>query len=145
METQITYNMETKFKSLSLFQSKELFNTENQCQSYLADLKWKDGYSCPICSPSKFCKVIKPLDRQCTRCSHLESLTAGTLFYKIKFSLIKAFWIVYFVSTNKKGMASTEMSLTLELRQKTCWLFKQKAMQAMESNNSHPLKWKVEV
>ena len=37
------------------------------------------------------------------------------------------------------------MSRKLQLRQKTCWLFKQKVMQAMASSDQHPLEGKVEV
>ena len=137
--------MESKFKSLSVFEFQSKFPDIQSCSKYLAELKWKDGYKCPICSNLKYCKGIKDFDRQCTKCCHLESPTAGTLFHKVKFSLQKAFWIVYFISTNKKGMASTELSRKLQLRQKTCWLFKQKVMQAMESSNIHPLLGQVEL
>ena len=46
--------------------------------------------------------------------------------------------IIYLVSTNKKGISSCELSRKLQLRQKTCWLFKQKLMKAtkQESNLS---------
>jgi len=42
-------------------------------------------------------------------------------------------------------MASTELSRKLELRQKTCWLFKQKVMAAMKSSGNHPLEGNVDV
>lgn len=137
--------METKFKSLSIFAFQSKFPDAESCYKYLSELKWKNGYTCPACSNNKYCKGIRKYDRQCTRCCHLESPTAGTLFHKVKFSILKAFWIVYYVSTNKKGIASTELSRKLQLRQKTCWLFKQKVMQAMESSDRHPLEGKVEV
>ena len=137
--------METKFKSLSVFAFQSKFPNEQSCYRYLSELKWGAGYCCPICNNHKFCKGIKEYDRQCTRCSHLESPTAGTLFHKMKFSILKAFWIIYYVSTNKKGIATTELSRKLQLRQKTCWLFKQKVMQAMESSNRHPLEGNVEI
>jgi hypothetical protein len=70
---------------------------------------------------------------------------AGTLFHKVKFDLLKAFYIVYFVSTNKKGITSTELSRKLNLRQKTCWGFKRKVMKAMESSENHPIEGDVEV
>lgn len=59
--------------------------------------------------------------------------------------IYKAFYIVYFVSTNKKGISSTELSRKLGLRQKTCWLFKQKVMQAMKSSGNNKMKGKIEV
>ena len=83
--------------------------------------------------------------RQCTRCKYTESPTSGTLFHKVKFPLLKAFYIVYFVSTSKKGISSTELSRKLELRQKTCWYFKRKVMKAMESSGQYPLEGNVDV
>jgi hypothetical protein len=38
-----------------------------------------------------------------------------------------AFYIIYYLATTKNGISSTELSRKLALRQKTCWLFKQKA------------------
>ncbi|MBK6371989.1 MAG: IS1595 family transposase [Saprospiraceae bacterium] len=137
--------METKFKSLSVFAFQTKFPSEQSCYKYLSELKWSAGYQCPKCDNLKYCKGINEFDRQCTKCSHLESPTAGTLFHKMKFSILKAFWIIYYISTNKKGIASTELSRKLQLRQKTCWLFKQKAMQAMESSDRHPLEGNVEI
>ncbi len=137
--------MEARFKSLSIFEFQSKFVDDDSCYAYLADLKWKDGYQCPKCKNTKYCKGVDKYERQCTKCAYLESPTAGTLFHKVKFSILKAFWIIYYVSTSKKGIASTELSRKLELRQKTCWLFKQKVMQAMASSGNNPLLGKVEV
>lgn len=137
--------MEAKFKSLSVFEFQERFPDEESCMKYLADLKWSKGYRCKKCGHQRWCRGQKPYDRKCSRCNHHESPTAGTLFHKVKFPLLKAFWIVYYVSTSKKGISSTELSRKLQLRQKTCWLFKQKVMQAMKSSGKHPLQGQVEV
>lgn len=67
------------------------------------------------------------------------------MFHEVKFSSLKAFWIVYHLSSNKKGMSSTELSRKLELRQTTCWLFKRKVMAAMKSSGHYPLEGTVEV
>jgi hypothetical protein len=137
--------MEARFKSLSIFEFQAKFPDEDSCLSHLAELKWKDGYECPKCKNKKYCKGVDKYERQCTKCAYLESPTAGTLFHKVKFSILKAFWIIYYLSTSKKGIASTELSRKLELRQKTCWLFKQKVMKAMESSGQNPMIGKVEV
>ena len=113
--------MQKKYKSLSIFEFQKRFPDEESSLKYLANIKWANGYSC----------------RKCNICDHPESPTSGTLFHKVKFSLLRAFYIVYYVSTNKKGIASTELSRKLELRQKTCWSFKRKVMKAMESDGDH--------
>jgi transposase-like protein len=137
--------MESKNKSLSLFEFQQRFATDNQCLAYLSAEKWKDGYRCPKCGHTHYCAGKALYSRQCTRCKHTDSPTAGTLFHKVKFSLLKAFYIVYFVSTNKNGISSTELSRKLELRQKTCWLFKRKVMAAMKSSGKYPLSGNVDV
>jgi transposase-like protein len=132
-------------KDLSLFDFQQKFPTERACLQYLSELKWKEGYKCKKCSHTRYCKGVKEFDRQCTKCRYLESPTAGTLFHKVKFSLLKSFYIVYFISTNKKGITSTELGRKLNLKQKVCWLFKQKVMKAMESSGNFPLEGIVDV
>jgi transposase-like protein len=137
--------MELRFKSLSLFEFRERYPDSDSCLSHLADLKWADGFKCLKCGHTKHCTGGMPYSRQCTSCRYDESPTANTLFHKIKFDPLKAFYIVYFVSTNKKGITSTELARKLGLRQKTCWAFKRKVMKAMKSSGNHPITGTAEV
>jgi len=135
--------MEVKFKSLSIFEFQERFPDEDSCYQYLADLKWPNGYVCKKCGNEYYSKGRNKHDRQCTRCHYSESPTAGTLFHHIKFPLLKAFWIVYYMATSKKGISSTELSRKLSLRQKTVWYFQRKVREAMKSSGNHPLDGEV--
>ncbi len=137
--------MESKFKSLSIFEFQEMFPDEESCLQYLSDLKWSDGYKCKKCGHTHYCQGNRKYDRQCTRCNYKESPTSGTLFHKVKFSLLKAFWIIYYMSTSKKGISSTELSRKLQLRQKTAWLFQRKVKEAMKSSGKYPLEGNVVV
>jgi transposase-like protein len=137
--------MEHKFTSLSLFDFQQQFSTPDNCYIYLSKLKWFEGYSCSKCGHKNFCAGMTPYSLQCTSCNYTESVTANTLFHKVKFDILKAFYMVYFISTNKKGITSTELSRKLSLRQKTCWAFKRKVMKAMKSSKLHPLIGQVEV
>lgn len=137
--------MEQRFKSLSLFEFQERFNTPEDCLIYLSRLKWEDGFVCKKCGHTHSCAGKTPHSRQCTSCRYIESPTSQTLFHQVKFDLLKAFYIVYFVSTNKKGITSTELSRKLDLRQKTCWAFKRKVMKAMKSSEDHPITGIAEV
>lgn len=137
--------MEQRFKSLSLFDFQRKFPTKGDCLSYLAELKWGNGFRCRKCGHGNSCKGVPADSRQCTSCNYTESPTANTLFHMVKFDLVKAFHIVYFVATNKKGIASTELARKLGLRQKTCWAFKRKVMKAMKSSGNHPITGTAEV
>ena len=137
--------MDKSSNSLSLFQFQQRFATDNQCLAYLSAERWKNGFTCSKCGHTHYCQGNSLYSRQCTRCKYTSSPTSGTLFHKVKFPLLKAFYIAYFVSTNKKGISSTELSRKLDLRQKTCWYFKRKVMKAMESSGKQPLTGNVDV
>jgi transposase-like protein len=121
------------------------FKTEEDCLSYLSSIKWELGYSCKRCGYQKYCKGKKEFNRRCTKCRYEESPTAGTMFDKVKFSILVAFHIVFKIATKKKGMSSLELSQEYELRQKTCWEFKWKIQQAMSSSLKHPLTGTIHV
>jgi len=137
--------MESKFKSLSIFEFQTMFPDDESCLQYLSGLKWSEGYKCKKCGHIHYCQGNKKYDRQCTKCNYKESPTSGTLFHNVKFPLVKAFWIVYYMSTSKKGISSTELSRKLQLRQKTVWLFQCKVKEAMKSSGKNPLQGNVVV
>ena len=137
--------MEYRFKSLTIFEFQQRFSNEDSCYEYLSELKWGNGFVCPQCGHTHYCRGKRKHDRQCTSCHRISSPTSGTLFHKVKFSILKAFYIVYYVSTSKKGISSTELSRKLGLRQKTCWLFKKKVMKAMESSGNNKMDGNIEV
>lgn len=133
------------FQSLTIFDFQKRFPDDHSCWNYLVELRWKDGFVCPQCGNTKYCRGDRAHDRQCTKCNHKVSPTSGTLFHGIKIPMLKVFYMLYYLSTNKQGISSTELSRKLGLRQKTCWLFKQKAMRAMKSSGKSKLGGKVEV
>jgi len=133
------------FESLSIFEFQQRFPDDRACLEYLIRQRWGDGFVCPRCGHTHFCRHGNEFGRECTSCRAKFSPTSGTLFHNLKFPILKAFWIIYYMSTNKKGISSCELSRKLSLRQKTCWAFKQKVAHAMKSSGKHPLTGKVEV
>ena len=134
-----------KFTGVNSITFNRQFQTEEDCYKYLSAIKWQSGYACKKCGHNKYYKGTKPYSRRCMRCKYDESPTAGTMFDKCKFSLLKAFHIAFKISTKKKGMSSEELSEEFELRQKTCWAFKWKVQQAMQSSGRYPLQGVVHV
>jgi ISXO2-like transposase domain/Transposase zinc-ribbon domain len=134
-----------RFVGVNSITFNQRYKTEEDCLEYLSSLKWEQGYCCKKCANDKYCQGKKPFNRRCTKCRYEESPTAGTMFDKVKFSLLKAFHIAFKISTKKKGMSSLELSNEFELRQKTCWEFKWKIQQAMASSHQWPLQGTVHV
>ena len=134
-----------KFGGVNSITFNRTFKTDEDCLQYLSSLKWEVGYRCKRCKNEKYCPGKKLYNRRCTKCRYEESPTSGTMFDKVKFSLLKAFHIAFKISTKKKGMSSLELSHEFELRQKTCWEFKWKVQQAMMSSLKYPLKGTIHV
>lgn len=130
---------ENKFIGVNSIKFNRYFQSDDDCYNYLADVKWKDGYVCKRCGGLKYCKRVKTHSRRCIKCRYDESPTAGTMFDKCKSSQLIAFHIAFKIATKKKGMSSLELSAEFELRQKTCWAFKWKIQQVMQSPLQYPI------
>lgn len=118
----IVYN-----ENLSQQQVEEMYQNDDACMKYLSELKWADGFTCRKCGNDNFCEGKMPHSRRCTRCKNEESATANTLFHNVKFPVSKAFYITYTVCKNTSTTISTyDLSSKLDLRQMTCWKFRNK-------------------
>ena len=134
------------FKGVNSIKFYNRFRSDEDCYRYLSEIKWDgDSYVCKRCGNTHYSKGHLPYSRRCTRCKYDESPTSGTMFDKVKFSLLIAFHIAFKISTKKKGMSSLELSEEYEIRQKTCWEFKWKIQQAMKSSGNYQLTGTVHV
>ena len=139
-------NERNKFSGVNSIKFYNTFNSDDVCSEYISAIKWNaNAYHCKRCGHTNFCKGTRPFSRRCTKCKYDESPTSGTMFDKCKFPLHLAFHIAFKISTKKKGMSSLELSQEYELRQKTCWEFKWKIQQAMQSSKQHLIKGLVHV
>jgi hypothetical protein len=123
-----------KFTGVNSITFNKRFKGDNDCYEYLSLVKWEDGFTCRKCKNGTYYKGKKPFSRRCLKCKYDESPTVNTMFEKLKFPILIAFHIAFKISTKKKGMSSLELSNEFELRQKTCWSFKQKVQIAMKSS-----------
>jgi two-component system, sensor histidine kinase LadS len=114
----------------------ELFESEEKCYEFLAELKWSDGYKCRKCGNTNYCPGKTPHSRRCTKCKTEESSAAGTIFHNCKFPISKAFYIAYNVCKGKEDISTYEFARRLSLRQMTCWNFKTKIQNALQQMDS---------
>lgn len=123
----------------------EKFPNKEAVLDFFHQLKWDENFVCKKCRNTKYCDGNSYLARRCTKCRYDESVTAYTLFHKCKFDLNKALYMLIFIHFKKGEISSYELSRKLELRQKTCWSFKQKVMAAFEGltakEQNNPESW----
>ena len=117
-------------------QLNELFRSDDKCLEFLSDLKWSNGFICRKCGNTNYCSGKTPFARRCTKCKTEESATTGTIFHNCKFPVSKAFYIAYNVCKGKEDLSTYEFARRLSLRQMTCWNFKTKIQQALQSMDS---------
>jgi hypothetical protein len=123
-------------KELSPHQLEELFQSDEKCLEFLADLKWGEGFVCRKCGNTNHCPGKTPHSRRCTKCKTEESAAAGTIFHNCKFPVSKAFYIAYTVCKGKEDLSTYEYARRLSLRQMTCWNFKTKIQHALQQMDS---------
>jgi len=109
-----------------------LFPDEEACHKFLAVEKWKNGYSCKKCANDKFSEGQGQNARRCSKCGYNESATAETIFHRLHFSLIKAFYLLFLVYSNDGKITSKELAEALDLRVNTCWKYAKKIKDRMQ-------------
>lgn len=117
----------------------DTFKTDLDCLAYLAKIKWEKGFKCCKCGHTKSTIRKSNLARDCNRCHHIESPTAGTMFHKVKFGIRKAFTIVFEMSATTKSISSSQMAKRLNIRSTTAWLFMHKVRISMKSSERFPI------
>lgn len=132
------------FKGENIIDFMNRFPDDSSCLEYLSELKWGKGYKCVRCGHAKFTEKANCC-RVCTKCKHIESPTANTMFHKVKFGIRKAFCIVFEMSATTKSLSSSQLSKRYTITRKTAWLFTHKVRTAMESKKAHPITGKVHV
>lgn len=133
------------FQGITIKQFHQFFANEDDCKQYLFDIKWKDGYQCRRCNATKSVKGRTAYHLRCGKCGYDESVTAHTLFHKLKIPLLKAFGMCFRIAVRKKGMSTIELANEFAVNQKSSWLFKRKSQEAMKSSGKHLLDTIVEV
>jgi hypothetical protein len=117
-------------------QLNELFDSDDKCLSFLAEIKWSEGFTCRKCGNTNSCPGKAPHSKRCTKCKSEESATTGTIFHNCKFPISKAFYIAYNVCKGKEDVSTYEFARRLSLRQMTCWNFKSKIQHALQQMDS---------
>lgn len=133
------------FYGINAIEFGRVFTSNEDCLKYLSDMKWANGYSCKVCGFDQYKKGRTSYHKRCKGCLYDESPTANTLFHDLRIPMIKAFFMLFRLTTKKKGMSTMELAGEVGVQQKTAWLFKRKVQVAMKNASSAKLSGNVEV
>jgi transposase-like protein len=133
-------------RGLSEAEFDRLYGTEEQCRAVVIAVRWRDGFSCPICGGRSHSVVKTRGLFQCTKCRRQTSPIAGTIFASTKLPLRTWFRAMYHLTQSKQGISTIELGRRLGVRQTTAWMLKHKLQQVMmERDGRKRLTGRVEI
>ncbi len=99
----------------------KIYPDKESCYKFLAELKWKNDFTCKKCGSSSYFQGHQPYSRRCSKCDYDESVTYGTLFQNSHIPINKGFYLLFLLYTHRGKISSHKLSEILNIRQSTCW------------------------
>lgn len=109
----------------------KIYPDADSCYHFLAELKWKNGYTCRKCGQHAWINGHSPYSRRCRSCSYDESATSHTIFQNIRIPVNKAFYMIFLIYASKGKISSHKLSAILDIRQGTCWTYSTRVKKVM--------------
>ena len=125
-----------KTPEISLLEWQQRYGTEQACAETLFKYRWPDGFICPKCGDDSAWFINTRKVYQCSRCRHQVSVTAGTLLHSTNLPLVKWFWAIYFVASDKGGISALRLSKHIGVSWPTARGMLKKIRMAMANRDS---------
>src|SRR4051794_14004572 len=121
------------------------FGTDEQCQEYLSQACWPEGFRCDGCGHEDAYTLRTRLVYECAACGKQHSLLAGTLFEQTKTGLARWFLVIHLATSSKGGIAAAELQRQMGSGSyQTAWSWLHKLRKAMVRPDRAPLSGRVE-
>ena len=125
------------------------FGDDRACLEHLKLVRWGanlERFECPDCGHERGWWLPRRRLMECAHCHKQTSVTAGTMFHRIRTPLWKWFWAIYQMAQDKKGIAAVELAKQIGVCYTTAWLILHKLRRAMRDRTQrYTLQGLVEV
>jgi transposase-like protein len=129
----------------TLTELEEQFSSEKECRKYLFQLRWPEGFRCPICGGEKAWPVRQML-YQCASCNRQVSVIAGTIFEGTRKPLVIWFRAIWWIVSQKNGASALGLKRILGLGSyETAWTWLHKVRRAMVRPGRDRLAGRIQV
>ena len=112
------------------------FQSNDNCVQYLEKMKWPNGFICSHCGHDKGIKLRCREVTECSQCHKQISVTSGTLFHGSHLPILKWFWALYFIGSDKGSISALRLSKLIEVNWKTARKILSKVREAMGHRDS---------
>lgn len=129
----------------TIIELEDRFSDDAACRDDLARLRWPAGFVCPRCSGTEAWNASRGR-MICRACRHQASVTAGTIFDRVRKPLRLWFRAIWYVTSQKNGCSAVGLQQVLGLRSyQTAWTWLHKLRRAMVRPGRDRLGGRVEV
>jgi len=125
-----------KMPGITLLEWQKRYGTEQACAKVLVKVRWPQGFQCPECGCIKAYYLESRKLYQCSQCRHQVSITADTLFHSTKIPLVKWFWAIYLMASDKGGISALRVAKHLGVSWITAQNMLRKFRKAMADRDS---------
>lgn len=129
----------------TLFDLTKTFPDEQSAIDHFTAIRWQNGKFCPYCKAAKIYTFSDKRTHKCAECRKRFSIKVGTIFEDTKIPLRQWFMAVWFLTSHRKGLASTQLARNIGVTQKTAWFMMHRLRHAAQTKSFNaPLKGTVE-
>lgn len=120
------------FKFNSLIELFDKLPTEEDAHRYVASVRWKHGIVCPHCGSNRKIHSFSDGKRhKCADCRKQFTVRIGTIFQDSPITLRKWVAAVWLITSNRKGIPSTQLGREIGVPQNTAWFMLQRIRKVM--------------
>jgi transposase-like protein len=129
----------------SLLELTKAIPDEKAAVEHFTAIRWKNGEFCPYCGHDRLYHFGDGKTHKCAECRQRFSIKVGTILEDSKLPLRTWMLAVWFISSHKKGIASTQLAKDLGVTQKTAWFIMHRLRHAARTRSfNRPLRGDVE-
>jgi len=134
----------------SLYELFEAIPDERAAIDYFKAIRWKTGEFCPHCGHDKVYAFASGPSAgkmwKCAQCRERFSMKTGTIFEDSNIAIRKWLAAIWFITSHKKGIASTALAKDIDVTQKTAWFMLHRLRHAARTRSfNRPLRGVVEI
>jgi hypothetical protein len=89
------------------------YGIDDQCRSYLTELRWPEGVKCAKCQSAKISCIKLRNQYDYDSCRYQFSVLSGTMFHHTHLALTKSFFATYILCESNKGVSVNQLKRML--------------------------------